>query len=122
MILPYAGVALAVLAALAGLTLAGFMLARRRSPGWLIALHPVAGISGLACLWVAFALWRGARDLPFDAGVLVLSFVLVAGGLLFSLRATRLPLPFFAVLLHGGAAILGCALLIAGLVHASVVG
>ncbi|MGH8161230.1 MAG: hypothetical protein ACRESR_03630 [Gammaproteobacteria bacterium] len=118
MILAYVGVALAVLAALAGLTLATLVFSRRHSPRWLVALHPAAAISGLACLWVAFALWRGTRDLPFDGGVLALTFVFAAGAFLFSLRITRLPLPFFAVLLHGGVAILGCALLIAGLVRA----
>ncbi|MGH8272760.1 MAG: hypothetical protein ACRES9_00665 [Gammaproteobacteria bacterium] len=117
MALVFAGVGLALFAALAGITLIFLRLVRRRMPRWLLAVHPVAGLTGLACLWVVFALWRGARDLPFDAGILALSFAFVAGIFLFSLRVTRLPRPFFAVALHGAAALFGCALLIVGLLR-----
>ncbi|MGH7058437.1 MAG: hypothetical protein ACREFZ_11305 [Acetobacteraceae bacterium] len=119
MALIFVGVGLVFFAALAGIVLASCRLIRRRMPRWLLAAHPVAGISGLTCLWVAFGLWSGARDLPFDAGILALSFAFVGGIFLFSLRATRLPRPFFAVALHGAAALFGCALLIVGLLRVS---
>ncbi|MGH7057810.1 MAG: hypothetical protein ACREFZ_07975 [Acetobacteraceae bacterium] len=117
MALVFTGVGLVCFAELAGIVLAFFRLVRRRMPRWLLAAHPVAGISGLVCLWIAFALWRGTRDLPLDAGVLALSFAFVAGVFLFSLRLTDLPRPFFAVALHGAAALFGCALLIVGLLR-----
>jgi peptidoglycan/LPS O-acetylase OafA/YrhL len=115
MILALVGTALALAAALAGLVLIGFRIARRRMPRRLLAAHPVVGITALICLWVAFALWRGPHDLAFDAGTLVLTFAFAGGVLMFALRATRLPRPFFVAMLHGAGALFGCALLIVGL-------
>ena len=117
MTLVFVGIALAFAAAAGGLTLVALYLSRRQAPRALLFAHPIVGIAGLACLWVAVALWRGPRDLPLDAGALVLTFALLGGAFLFSLRASRLPRPFFVVLLHGLTALFGCALLVIGLLH-----
>ncbi|MGH8427188.1 MAG: hypothetical protein ACRES7_04305 [Gammaproteobacteria bacterium] len=117
MTLVFVGIALAFAAAAGGLTLVALLLSRHRAPRALLYAHPIVGIAGLACLWVAVALWQGPRDLPFDAGALVLTFALFGGVLLFSLRSSRLPRPFFAVALHGLVALFGCALLVIGLLH-----
>lgn len=113
-----AGTATAIAAALAGLTLAGLFLARRSPPRLLQFAHPVAGITALVLVYVAVTAWHGPRDLPLDAGALVLALVFLGGGLLFALRLSRLPRPWFAVALHGGAALLACVLLVIGLVRA----
>ncbi len=117
MVFIFTAVGLACLAALGGLVLATYYFAGWRMPRWLVVAHPLAGVATLTCLWIIFALWRGAHDLPFDAGIMVLSLTLVAGAFMFVLRATRLPVPEFVVLIHGLAALFGCALLIVGLFH-----
>lgn len=115
MTLVFVGAGLVLLAALGGITLISLRLTRRRLPFWLLVAHPVTGFSGLICLWAGFALWRGTRNLPLDAGVLVLTFAFAGGLLMFALRATDLPRPLFVVALHGAAALFGCALLLVGL-------
>lgn len=117
--LTLAAVVLACLTALAGLGLATCYFTRRRAPRWLITLHPLSGVAAVTCLWIVFALWEGPRALPFDAGVVVLTLVLAAGAFLFSLRATRLPVPPFVIVVHGLAALFSCALLIVGFVRVS---
>lgn len=114
--------AVACAAALAGLFLAGCLLARRRLPRLLVRAHPLAGLTALALIYWAVITWRGPRDLPLDAGALVLTLAFLGGGLIFALRTTRLPRPPFVILLHGFAALCGCALLIVGLVHVPVGG
>ncbi|MGH8225166.1 MAG: hypothetical protein ACRER1_03300 [Gammaproteobacteria bacterium] len=116
------GMVLAFAAVAGGLTLVALRLSRRRAPRILLIAHPAVGIAGLVCLWVAVALWRGPRDLPFDAGTLALSFAFIGGVFLFALRTTRLPRPFFVVGLHGLVALLACALLVIGWLHLPVVG
>ncbi len=122
MILIATGMALAFAAVAGGLTLVALRQGRRRAPRALLFAHPAVGMSGLVCLWVAVALWRGPRDLPLDAGTLALSFAFVGGVFLFALRATRLPRPFFVVGLHGLVAFLACALLVIGWLHLPAAG
>ncbi|MDN5863807.1 MAG: hypothetical protein L0I62_01105 [Gammaproteobacteria bacterium] len=120
MTLAVAGSIVAWLAALGGLTLAVYVVSRRPAPRWLVWLHPAAGTTALVLLWVAFTLWPGPRDLPLDAGIIALTLAFVAGSFMFSLRATCLPVPVFAIALHALAALSACALLIVGLLHASL--
>lgn len=112
--------AVAWAAALAGLFLAGCRLRGRRPPRTVAWAHPLAGMVALTLIYVAVTAWRGPRDLPLDAGALVLTLAFAGGGLLFSLRVTRLPRPVFVILLHGLAALCGCVLLIVGLLHVPV--
>jgi len=112
-----AAVGLACFAVLGGLVLATYYFAGWRVPRWLGVVHPLVGVAALTCLWIVFAFWHGAHDMPFDAGIIVLSLTLAAGAFMFALRATRLPVPGFAVLIHGLAGLFGCALLIVGLFH-----
>lgn len=122
MILIAVGMGLAFAAAVGGLTLVALRLSRRRPPRALLLAHPAAGAAALVCLWVTFALWRGPRDLPLDAGTLVLSLAFAGGGFLLSLRLTRLPRPFFVVGLHALVALLACALLVIGWLHLPAAG
>lgn len=112
--------AVACAAALAGLFLVWCALSGRRPPRPLTLAHPFAGLAALAMLYVTVIGWRGPRDLPLDAGALVLTLAFAGGGLMFSLRLSRLPRPVFVIFLHGFAALCGCALLIVGLVHIPV--
>ena len=100
-----------------GLTLFGYRLMRRRPPnlaGW---AHPLLGLVAVGLVYAATLGWTGARSLPFDAGALVLTLTLLGGGLLFALRLSRLPRPVFVILVHGAAAVLGCCLLVVGLLR-----
>ncbi|MDN5865591.1 MAG: hypothetical protein L0I62_10350 [Gammaproteobacteria bacterium] len=97
------------------MTLVICLVSRKSLPRWLLRAHPALGITALICLWIAFALWQGQHSLPLDAGIVVLTLAFAAGGFMFSLRATRLPVPPFAIGLHGLAALTGCVLLIVGL-------
>ena len=112
------GVAVAGAAVLLGLTLLGYRLAHKRPPGIAGWLHPILGVAGLGLLYRVTLAWQGPRSLPFDAGTLVLTLTLAGGGLLFALRLSRLPRPLLVILLHGGAALLGIALLVVGLLRA----
>jgi len=110
------GVAVASAAVLIGLVLLEYRLTRKR-PGSLMGwLHPILGGAGLGLLYWAALTWRGPRSLPFDAGTLVLTLTLAGGGLLLALRLNRLPRPLLVILVHGGAALLGFALLLVGLI------
>ncbi len=104
-------------AAAGGAYLAGCGMMNCRPVTAVIWGHPLAAITGLALLYVVVFGWHGPRDLPLDAGALVLTLAFLGGGLLFALRATRLPQPLFVIFLHGLGALFGCALLIVGLVH-----
>lgn len=117
MTLAVVGTALAWLAAAGGVTLAAWHFLRRSPPRWLLRGHPLAGMTALALMWAVFALWQGPRDLPLDAGTIVLTFAFAAGAFMFSLRTTRLPVPGLAIVLHGIGALTGAALLIVGLLH-----
>lgn len=100
-----------------GLTLFGYRLARRAPPrlaGW---AHPVMGLIAVGLVYAATLGWSGMRSLPFDAGALVLTLTLLGGGLLFALRLSRLPRPLFVIVVHGAAALLGCCLLVVGLLR-----
>jgi len=100
-----------------GLMLLGYRLARRPPPrpaGW---AHPAMGLIAVGMVYAATLGWTGVRSLPFDAGALVLTLTLLGGGLLFALRLSRLPRPLFVIVIHGGAAVLGCCLLVVGLLH-----
>ncbi len=109
------GVATASAAVLIGLVLLGYRLTRKR-PGALMGwLHPVLGGVSLGLLYWVTLTWHGPRSLPFDAGTLVLTLTLAGGGLLLALRLNRLPRPLLVILLHGGAALLGLALILVGL-------
>lgn len=104
-------------AAALGVLLLGFRLFRRRPPvpaGW---AHPLMGLAAVGLVYAATLGWSGERSLPFDAGALVLTLTLFGGGLLFALRLSRLPRPLFVILIHGAAAILGCCLLVVGLLR-----
>lgn len=115
-----AGAVAAVAAALAGLSLVVLYLSGRRAPRALQVGHPIAGVVALVLTVIAAFAWQGPRDLPFDAGGVVLALVFLGGGLLFALRLNRLPQPSFVVVVHGAAAVLACALLLIGLAHARV--
>lgn len=119
MTLALVATALACGAAAGGLFLAFCVVTRRRPPMVVARGHPLAALAALTLIYVAVTAWHGPRDLPLDAGALVLTFAFVGGGLLYALRATRLPRPFFVILIHGMGALTGCALLIVGLVHVS---
>lgn len=104
-------------AAAGGLFLAVCVVRRRKPPLAVAWGHPLAGLTALTLIYVAVTGWQGPRDLPLDAGALVITFAFLGGGLLYALRATKLPRPFFVILIHGLAALTGCALLVIGLVH-----
>lgn len=118
MTLALVGTILALIAVLGGLSLATLFFSRKSAPRWLLWGHPSVGTVALICLWVAFSLWPGSRVLPLDAGIIVVTLAFSAGGFMFSLRVTRIPIPAFAIIVHGLAALGGCALLIVGLLHA----
>lgn len=122
MTLAIAGFAVALAAALAGLALLTGRLIRHPPPRIVLTFHPLAGAAALILSWVVFVSWSGPRDLPLDAGALVLSLTFVGGGLLFALRVTRLPRPLFVVALHGAAALVACALILIGLLRFSGAG
>lgn len=109
--------AFACAAALGGLFLAGRILRNRPTPRVIVWAHPLAGLTALTLIYIAVTGWRGPRDLPLDAGALVLTFAFLGGALLFALGITRLPRPFFVIALHGVAAVSACGLLIVGLLH-----
>lgn len=100
-----------------GLTLFGYRIVRRPPPslaGW---AHPLLGLVAVGLVYAATLGWAGVRSLPFDAGALVLTLTLLGGGLLFALRMSRLPRPIFVIVVHGAAAVLGCCLLVVGLLR-----
>lgn len=120
MTLAILGSAFAWLAVLAGLLLAVGHALRRRPATWQLWIHPVAATVALVCLWSAVALWQGPDDMMLNAGVFVVTLAFVAGAFMFLLRVSGLKhLPIVAIILHGATALLGCALLIAGLMRVS---
>ncbi len=116
--LAVAGSVVAWLAVLAGLSLALAHAVHRPVPSWLAWLHPLAATVAVVSLWIAVARWPGPSDQFFNSGVFLVTLALVAGGFLFSLRKSGLPLPLLAIGLHGAIAIGGCVLLIDGLLRA----
>lgn len=112
-----AGTAAALVTAIAGLSLVSIYLVRRSAPRALLVGHPLVGMVALSLVYVAVVGWQGPRNLPLDAGAVVLALVFLGGVLLFALRLNRLPQPFFVVALHGGAALFSCVLLVIGLLH-----
>lgn len=108
---------LAWLTVLAGLSLAVAHVRNRRPYAWLAWAHPLAAVATLACLWTAVARWPGPVDMRFNAGAFVVSVAFVAGAFMFSLRVTRLPVPLLAIIVHAIVALIGCALVLAGLLY-----
>ncbi len=100
-----------------GLLLFGYRLFRRRPSPVAARAHPLLGVAAIGLVYATVILWPGSRSLPFDSGALVLTLTLLGGGLLFALRLTRIPRPMFVIVVHGAAALLGCSLLVVGLLH-----
>ncbi len=117
--LAVAATVLCWLAVAAGLALA-ITHVRHKHPaaGGLAWAHPVAAIATLVCLWVAVALWPGHTDMWFNSGAFVVTIAFAAGGFMFSLRKSGVPLPLLAIIMHGLVAVIGCALVLVGLLRA----
>jgi hypothetical protein len=117
MSLAASAMALAWVASGLGLLLFGYRLFRHRPSkiaGW---AHPLLGVAAIGWVYATVIFRPGPRSLPFDVGALVLTLTLLGGGLLFALRLTRVPRPVFVIVVHGAAALLGCSLLVVGLLH-----
>jgi len=113
------GCVAAWIAALAGLALAAAHLMRRKPAAWLAGAHPLAATAALVLLWTAIVRWPGPDDMLLNSGVFVVTLAFVAGAFLFALRRAGLRrMPAVVIGPHALVALVGCGLLIAGLVHA----
>jgi len=113
------GCVAAWIAALAGLALAAAHLMRRKPAAWLAGAHPLAATAALVLLWAAIVRRPGPDDMLLNSGVFVVTLAFVAGAFLFALRRAGLRrMPAVVIGPHALVALVGCGLLIAGLVHA----
>lgn len=108
-------IALAVLAVAAtgGLILAVAVLRRRPFPASVGYLHGAVGLSGVVLL--AIAVFASPRGMPINTALLMFALAVVGGLFVFLFRLQREPPPAFMVILHGGVALAGLALLLIGL-------
>lgn len=109
------GGVLAWLAVVMGLTLAVCYARGRRAPKVALWAHPVLAVLAVACLWAGAILWPGAKHYLFNSGTFVVTLAFLAGGLLFALRRAGNRAPMIVIGMHAAVALIGCAVLTAGL-------
>lgn len=108
-------IALTVLtiAAVGGLTLAAAVARRRPFPAPIGYLHGAVGLSGVVLL--ALAVFARPQAMPVNTALLMFSIAVIGGLFVFLFRLQHEPPPLFMVILHGGVALAGLALLWVGL-------
>ncbi|EAR22075.1 hypothetical protein NB231_04180 [Nitrococcus mobilis Nb-231] len=107
-------IALAVLAvaAIGGVTLAVALVRQRPFPASVGYIHGAVGLAGVVLL--AIAVFAHSQGMPVNSALLLFSLAVVGGAFNLLFRLQREPPPVFMVILHGGAALVGLALLLIG--------